>query len=325
MKIKYEENQIILFIFFIIVILIGGCDESNSTEEKTVPHEGRWGVYELDLTTNITLLIYSNSEKVSGLQLDHEGNNFVFSKTTGGTGDNYEEIFTMAIDGSNLERLTDNNYLDVYPSWSPDGSRIAFLSKREIDLDIYVIDADGSNTEKLYDSGTNDADIHWIGDKICFTRNSQIWIVNDDGLDPFQITNPSNAGQWGNANLPFGDYDPRLSPDGSRIVFERLTDDVSPHGNYDLYVINNDGSGETAITDNGYTQGLASWSHSGNKIVYIVSAIADEGKYDIYMMNADGTDVHNIIPDYYQPLFLSHSAIFSIDDSKIFFIGEWWE
>ena len=43
------------------------------------------------------------------------------------------------------------------------------------------------------------------------------------------------------------------------------------------------------------------------------------------MMNADGTDNHNITPDYFPAEFLCHTPVFSIDDSKIFFIGEWWE
>ena len=324
MKTILEKNKIFLFTILAAVITFFSCDNQGS-EDQTVPHEGRWGIYELNLADDKTQLIYNGSERISGLRLNHDGNSFVFSKTTGGTTDNFEEIYTMAIDGSNLQRLTDNDYLDVYPAWSPDGSRIAFLSRREVDLDIYVMDSDGSNVEKLYDSGTNDADIHWNGNKICFTRDCQIWIINNDGQNPIQITDPSNACQWGNAVLPFGDYDPRLSLNGSKIVFERLVDDVSSNGNYDLFVINDDGSEETALTNNGYTQGLANWSHSGNSIVYIVSAISDAGKYDMYTMNADGTNTQNITPDYYQPLFLSHSAIFSIDDTKIYFIGEWWE
>jgi Tol biopolymer transport system component len=129
----------------------------------------------------------------------------------------------------------------------------------------------------------------------------------------------------GNANLPFGDYDPRFSLDGSKIAFERLDDDTSSHGNYNLYVIGATGTGETKLTDTGYSQGLAIWSHSGDKLVYIVAAIGSEGKYDIYMMDADGTDVRNITPDYFPSSFLCHSAMFSKDDSKVYFTGQWWK
>jgi len=89
--------------------------------------------------------------------------------------------------------------------------------------------------------------------------------------------------------------------------------------------VNYDGTVETRLTYTGYSQGLASWSRSGDKIVYIVAAMGTEGKYDIHVMNSDGTNSRNITPDYFPSNFLCHSPIFSPDDSKIFFLGEWWE
>jgi Tol biopolymer transport system component len=47
-----------------------------------------------------------------------------------------------------------------------------------------------------------------------------------------------------------------MSPDGNRIVFERLVNDETAHGNYNIYLINVDGTEGPAITDTGYTQGL---------------------------------------------------------------------
>lgn len=137
--------------------------------------------------------------------------------------------------------------------------------------------------------------------------------------------NPPRAGQRGKSSLPFGDYDPCLSHDGRKVVFERLEDDASPHGNYDIYVIAVDGSRETRLTNNGYTQGLANWSHSGDKVVYLVSAMGKVRKYNIYMMNSDGRKNRNITSNYFPAAFLCHSSVFSKDDSKIFFVGEWWE
>ncbi len=186
------------------------------------------------------------------------------------------------------------------------------------------MNSDGSNPVELLDSASHEADIDWVGDGIAFTRDSRIWIMNANGSEVRPLTDPPGAGEWGRANLPFGDYDPRISPDGSKVVFERLLGDESPHGNYDLFVIDLGTSEEIRLTDSGRSQGLASWSHSGGQLVYIVAAIGQAGQYDLYMMNADVTDNRNITPDYFPPQFLCHWAVFSNDDSSIFFIGEWW-
>jgi Tol biopolymer transport system component len=107
-------------------------------------------------------------------------------------------------------------------------------------------------------------------------------------------------------------------------VFERLVGDTSVHGNYDIYSIGVDGTGETALTSSRYSQGLPSWSHSGDQIVYIVAAINDKGVYRIYMMDSDGGNDRDITPNYFPDNFLCTSAVFSNDDSKLYFIGQWW-
>jgi len=297
----------------------------SGTEQRSVPHIEKWGIYALDLTTEKIVLLYSSSSEISHLSLSKSGHRFAFYQKINGDKNEQEEICVVNIDGSNFQRLTNNSFRDLCPVWSANDAEIAFLSWRDKDLDIYLASSSGTDVRKLYDSGYHDADINWEGNRIVFTANSRIWSMRDDGTQVTQITDPPHAGQWGKANLPFGDYDPRLSPDGSRIVFERLEDDSSPHGNYNIYVINSDGSGETPLTATGYSQGLANWSHSGDKIVYLVAAIGSDGKYDIYMMNSDGTNVRNITPDYFPAAFLCHTPVFSIDDSKIFFVGQWWD
>lgn len=318
---KKRLNQIFVLVIIFVSFISSQCKKSA----KTVPHQERWGIYAFELSTESSELIYSSAKEIQILRLNNSGDKFVFAQKIDGENNENMEICVLGVDGNNFHRVTDNSFWDLYPAWSSDGNRIAFLSKRENDLDIYVMEADGSNIQKLFDSGSHDADIDWKANKIVFTSGFKIWSINDDGTQPTQITNPANAGQWGNANLPIGDYDPRLNPDGTKIVFERLEDPSSTHGNYNIFVINSDGSEETRLTNNGYSQGLASWSHSGIKIVYIVAAINKEGKYDIYLMNADGTNNQNITPNYFPANFLCHSPIFSKDDSRIFFIGEWWE
>jgi Tol biopolymer transport system component len=315
----------ILVVAAVSIIAVANVLKISQPVTDTVPHEGNYGIYALDPATDRVTLIYSTSNELytSALRLSNHGDKFVFAQKIDGTSDLDTEIFTVGVDGKNLQRLTSNSYWDLYPAWSPDGSQIAFISNRTKDLDIYVMNADGTDEHLLYDSGSHDADIDWAGNLITFTYEFKIWTIKDDGTNPTQVTNPVNAGQWGNANLPIGDYDPRLSSDGAKIVFELLEDPDTPHGSYNVYTINSDGSGETRLTTTGYAQGLASWSHAGDRILYSVAAIGNEGKYDIYVMNADGSNNHNITPDYFPASFLCYSPIFSQDDSKVYFIGQW--
>jgi Tol biopolymer transport system component len=251
----------VALIMVCLVLGMLGCGSENPSPYVTdvpqsVPREQNWGIYSLDLTTGKVELVYSSASEIGFLNLNKAGDTLAFSQHFGGDANENEEICNVKIDGGELTRITDNNLMDTYPVWSPDGAQIAFLSWRDKDLDIYVMDSDGSNQRRLYDSGSHDADIDWVGHNIVFTSGSQIWIMQDDGTAPVQVTDPPDAGVWGDANLPFGDYDPRLSPDGRKIVFERLEDDTSPHGNYNFFVINADGSGETRLTDSSYSQGL---------------------------------------------------------------------
>jgi Tol biopolymer transport system component len=315
----------VILVAVFTVMLFGILNNNLAQKPSTVPHEGTYGVYALDLATNEVTLVYGTNNEVytSALRLNTDGDTLVFAQKIDGSNGNNTEIFTIGVDGENLKRITSNSFWDLYPAWSPDGTQIAFLSKREKDLDIYVMNTDGSDQHKLYDSGSNDADIDWAGDTLVFTSMFKIWRINDDGTAPTQVTNLPNAGQWGTTNLPVGDYDPRLSSDGTKIVFERLEDPNSTHGNYNIFTINVDGTGETRLTSTGYAQGLANWSHDGDRIVYVVAAIDNEGKYDMYVMNADGASNHNVTPSYFPANFLCYSPVFSKDDSKIYFIGQW--
>lgn len=296
----------------------------EAPDQAAVPHEERWGIYRLGIAAQSIELLYSSPVEIASLRLNSAGDRFVFSQKVDGESNENEEIFSLSIDGSDLRRLTDNSFWDLYPAWSPDGASIAFLSQRSDTLGIFAMHADGGNVIQLADSSSHEADIDWVGDKIVFTKDSRVWIMQSDGSGMRQLNDPPRAGEWGAANLPFGDYDPRLSPDGGRVLFERLVDNQSPHGNYDFFLVDLSSGSETRLSQSGYAQGVASWSHAGDIIVFIVSAIGPSGQYDLYLMNADGSESRSITPSYFPPEFLCHWAVFSTGDMAVYFIGEWW-
>jgi Tol biopolymer transport system component len=66
----------------------------------------------------------------------------------------------MNADGSKQTRLTISPAVDREPAWSPDGTRIAFLSQRDGGREIYVMNADGSNQTRLTNNG-NELEPAW--------------------------------------------------------------------------------------------------------------------------------------------------------------------
>ena len=74
------------------------------------------------------------------------------------------DIYLINLDGSGLTKITSDAGANFYPTWSPDGSRLAFSSNRDGDWDIYVMNADGSRVRQLVDSPGLDDKPQWSPD-----------------------------------------------------------------------------------------------------------------------------------------------------------------
>ena len=321
----------VALLLFSVLLLIAGCGTGNPEGPETgstqPEHQGTWGIYSFELSTGFIELVYSSENAINGMSLNGEGTRLAFRQDFGDDVFTDSEICVMGSDGGGYRRLTDNTWLDSYPCWSPDGTRILFLSWPDHPagtMDIFLMDSSGSGVVEVYDSGFHDGDCHWVGSRIVFTRESRIWIMDDDGTGAAAITDFELAGQWGSADLPFGDYDPRLNPSGTLVSFDRMIDDQSPSGNWDFYTVLPDGTGETAVTDTGWQQFIAEWSHAGDRLAFLVAAMGGGGIYDIYTIRPDGTGLEKLTPDSWPAEFLCTHPVYSPDDSIIYFVGQWW-
>jgi Tol biopolymer transport system component len=160
------------------------------------------------------------------------------------------DIYIMRPDGSGLTNLTNDPAHDVDPYWSPDGKRIAFLSDR--------------------------------------AGYMQIFTMNADGSDVFQLTHREADHEFASAN-PW-------SPDGSLLVFFEQT----PDGKQILYTMQANGRNGLPLVSQPNIYGSVSWSPDGTHIAYVVvEPVGDRDVARIHVTEASGdnnTDITRLLP-----------------------------
>ena len=105
----------------------------------------------------VSLLIGCNPVIPDEDEGEGEGKIAFSSYPDGGSG----EIYVMNADGSNQTRLTNNSAWDVEPCFSPDGTKIAFVSDRDGNSEIYVMNAAGSNQTNITNNPALDRSPSW--------------------------------------------------------------------------------------------------------------------------------------------------------------------
>jgi Tol biopolymer transport system component len=154
--------------------------------------------------------------------------------------------------------------------------RIAFVSTRDGNAEIYVIRPDGSGLTRLTSNPATDGGpaLAPDGTKIAFHSNR-------DGNSEIYVMNSNGSGLRRVSNHPANDSLPSWSPDGAWIAFTSNRDGVNS-----IYVMREDGSDLGRLTNAANPDYDPAWSPDGSRIAF--SATRD-GHFEIYVMNADGS------------------------------------
>ena len=209
------------------------------------------------------------------------------------------EIAVIDLDGTGQQRLTENEHIDQYPVWSPDGSSIAFIANPRTPgshggMELFIMAADGSDVRRgastlIRESTDTEGFYYWRTNYYYTNRGIEV----DDAEEPWLAALTMASPVW--------------SPDGERLAFLVYAGGPSRRTRHLLYTVRTDGSEMTKIAETAHMVGISenseriyiglgvpSWSPSGEYLAYV--GVDETGEASgVYTVRPDGTDLRQVL------------------------------
>jgi len=186
-------------------------------------------------------------------------------------GSGNKEIFICDFDGSNIKQFTQNNRINLFPSWSSDAKWIAYTSYLNGKPDIYIVNLKNKQSTIISKKGINIAPA-WaparfeLAATLSFSGDQEIYLLTGTGKITKRLTRKYGS-----------DVSPTWSPDGKKIAF------VSNRSGSPQIYIKDIRSGQVErLTFNGTYNTQPDWSSRGDKIVY---SSLQEGRNNIFVID----------------------------------------
>ncbi len=189
------------------------------------------------------------------------------------------ELFLMPTGGGKAKRLTEHPGNDHDLAWSPDGKKIAFVSDRGGNDDIYLLEQNDPDHPELVRAHqykvtpiTNEAEPHEgvsfspDGKRLAFLRGGKLWTMNPDGSDAKVLVEPMRVIEY------------EWSPDSKWLAFARMDAAFAS----ELYLVPAAGGNPTNITRYATRNFGVSWSSDGKRLAFISQRRQD---LDVFVMS----------------------------------------
>jgi len=208
-------------------------------------------------------------------------------------------IYVIGVNGKGERKLVSGPASE--PTWSPDGSEMAFAGAQSGSLQIYLADVDtGAIVAQLTSGPGNNSQPAWSpdGTQIAFISDrggsNRLYVMQADGADPRPLTDDGGD-----------DSDPTWSPDSDRIAF--ANDQIAPPA-FQIYEVNADGTGETRVTNDTMNDQSPNWSPDGRLIAF--TSYSGKAADTIRLAPAPGVGVASPLPHFagQQPVWASLSG-----------------
>jgi TolB protein len=215
--------------------------------------------------------------------------------------------------GNELVQLTDSDYSELAPAWSPDHRRIAFQSNRDGNWEIYVASADGSDVRRLTDDDSRDGEPSWSpdGKRIAFVRDGHLYEMQANGHGAHGLENDGEWPAWSRDGrtlafeVEFGDHYHGIAtraPGGGLGSYGPVDDRRpvwSPNGNVLAYqcrrgehwhicLLDPESGSQRVLTGDDSDAFAPAWSPDGKRIAFISDR---DGRDQLFVMRANGASV----------------------------------
>jgi Tol biopolymer transport system component len=258
--------------------------------------------------------LFVNGDEKSAVQqflhlLERHSDAWIVHQIAGLTGDAYA-----------VSKLTNTEFDDYSPIFSPNEDRIAFVSFRG-NAELYEMDFSGTIRSRLthtYNQNESSPSYAPKGDIMAFDSNENVnreaglmiqssgSIISDSQIRLLDVRGKREIGSWKDI---FG-RNPSFSPDGKKVVYEH-----SENGNLDIHLIDVSRGQKIRLTNNRGDDSNPAFSPDGKKVIFVSSR---DGNHEIYLMNLDGSAQQRLTYNEYG----DYTPAFSSDGKQFVFVSD---